>query len=109
MTKVYEALKMAEAQRSSGNAAEPGATARLATHDAGAGELERIRAILIGNLPEILEEALDRLSAMITEQSASFRSELDDSSISSTSASRDRGSALATPHDCLPILSQRSC
>jgi DNA anti-recombination protein RmuC len=77
MTKVYEALKMAEAQRSSGNAAEPGATVRLATHDPGAGELERIRAILIGNLPEILEEALDRLSAMITAQSASFRSELD--------------------------------
>src|SRR2546426_2185777 len=77
MTKVYDALKIAAPPRSSGKAFEPGATAGLAVDAPGAGDLERIRAILIGNLPEILTQAVDRLTATITEQSASFRGDLD--------------------------------
>jgi hypothetical protein len=78
MSKVYEALTITEAQRSARNAAEPTATAAgLAIHSPSGGELEKIRAILVGNLPDMIAEALERLSVRITEQSATFRSDLD--------------------------------
>ena len=50
MTKVYDALRLAEADRSAGNSAEPGAAAGHAVQGQGTGELEQIRAILVGNV-----------------------------------------------------------
>jgi hypothetical protein len=78
MTKIYDALQMAEAERAAGRGVPQSASAGFATHASGGSELEQLRAILIGNLPQLLEEAIGRLSAKIGEQSASLRTEFEE-------------------------------
>jgi hypothetical protein len=77
MTKVYDALRVAESERTAAKFAPPAASVGHGVRAQSAGELEQIRAILVGNLPDLLEEALDRLSAKIHEQSVALRRDLE--------------------------------
>ena len=76
MTKIYDALRSAEAERATGRAAEPRGAAEP-TAPAANGELDQIRALLVGGLPELLEETVARLSAKLSEEAASLRADLD--------------------------------
>jgi hypothetical protein len=84
MTKIYDALRLAEVDRSAGKfaeskaaAAHPKTAAVLPAKTPGAGDLDQIRAILIGDLPGLLQDALDRLGAKINDHSASLRADLE--------------------------------
>jgi hypothetical protein len=78
MSKVYNALTITEAERMSRGSAEPTAPAALAFQTANSGELDTIRSILVGNLPEMIGEALERLGAKVSEQASAFRGEIEE-------------------------------
>jgi hypothetical protein len=76
MSELYNALT--KKTDSSRNGTMPAAPAAFALQGVKGGEMETLRAILIGNLPEMIREALERLTARVAEQSAAFRGELDE-------------------------------
>ena len=111
MTKIYDALKLAETDRSSGKFAEPRAITGLAVKTPGAGELDQIRAILIGDLPELLEEASiasARRSTSIPRRCAPISSSSRRSSTSTSPRSR-RVRSTATTSCATRSCRNRSC